>query len=60
MSADKYPSIFSRQMKAIVLYGRPVKRDMALIEGMSPGTCNFFLSLKEEVVKKQGGSNPVQ
>ena len=63
MSADKYLSIFSRQMKAIVLDGRPVKRDMALIAGMAPGTCicNFFLSLKEEVIKKQwGGSKLVQ
>ena len=46
-------------MKAIVLYGRPVKRDMALIAGMAPGTCicNFFLSLKEEVIKKQWGGD---
>ena len=51
MSADEYLSIFSRQMKAIVLDGRPVKRDMALIAGMAPGTC----ICKEEVVKKQGG-----
>ena len=27
---------------------------MALIAGMAPGACNFFSSLKKEVIKKQG------
>ena len=31
---------------------------MALIAGMAPGTCNFFLSLEKEIIKMQvvGGS----
>ena len=27
---------------------------MVLIAGMAPGTCNFFLSLKKEIIKIQG------
>ena len=26
---------------------------MALIAGMAPGTCNFFLSLEKEIIKMQ-------
>ena len=28
--------------------------NVALIAGMAPGTCIFFLSLKNEIIKKQG------
>ena len=30
------------------------RRHVALIAGMAPGTCIFFLSLKKEIFKKQG------
>jgi len=28
-----------------------------MITGMAPGTCNFFLSLKKEILKMQGGGS---
>ena len=53
MSADKYPSIFSRQMKAIVYllsskwHGVKKKK----------GTCTYKLAvLTEEVLKPQGSN----